>query len=128
TSGWGYTGFNTVSFSWLAPSSGDAALVFEVGDVADTAFPSGLLIDDVSVLRDPPLFLLQGGNNLVRTSTAPLVEFTGGSATFDSVMVVAGGSTASLAGPLLRAADTNPTIPTSLPPAFPGGSFTPPTP
>src|SRR5262245_848359 len=123
TCGWGYTGFKTVSFSWLAPSSGDAALVFEVGDVGETAFPSGLLIDDVFVVQDPPLFLLQGGKNLVRTSPDPLVEFTGGSATFDSVMVVAGGSTASLAGPLLRATDTNLTIPTSLLTVLPGGSF-----
>src|SRR5215467_9654376 len=123
TCGWGYTGFKTVSFSWLAPSSGNAALLFEVGDVGDTEFPSGLLIDDVSVVQDPPLFLLQGGKNLVRTSTDPLVEFTGGSATFDSVMVVANGSTASLAGPLLRATDTNLTIPTSLLTVLPGGSF-----
>jgi hypothetical protein len=78
----------------------------------------------VSVVQDPPLFLLQGGKNLVRTSTDPLVEFTGGSVTFDSVMVVAGGSMASLAGPLLRATDTNLTIPTSLLTVFPGGSFT----
>src|SRR5215813_9195787 len=123
TCGWGFTGFKTVSFSWLAPSSGEAALVFEVGDVGDVLFPSGVLVDDVSVLQDPPLFLLQGGQNLVRTSTDPLVEFTGGSATFDSVMVVAGGSTASLAGPLLRATDTNLTIPTSLLTVLPGGSF-----
>src|SRR5215470_438340 len=123
TCGWGYTGFKTVSFSWLAPSSGDAALLFQVGDVGDTEFPSGLLIDDVSVVQDPPLFLLQGGKNLVRTSTDPLVEFTGGSATFDSVMVVANGSTASLAGPLLLATDTNLTIPTSLLTVLPGGSF-----
>jgi len=98
--------------------------VFEVGDVGDLQFPSGVLVDDVSVVQDPPLFLLQGGKNLVRTSTDPLVEFTGGSATFDSVMVVAGGSMASLAGPLLRATDTNLTIPTSLLTVFPGGSFT----
>jgi len=124
TCGWGYTGFKTVSFSWLAPSSGEAALVFEVGDVGDVLFPSGVLVDDVSVLQDPPLFLLQGGKNLVHTSRDPLVEFTGGSATFDSVMVVAGGSMASLAGPLLRATDTNLTIPTSLLTVFPGGSFT----
>src|SRR5262249_60719906 len=78
TCGWGYTGFKTVSFSWLAPSSGDAALLFEVGDVGDTEFPSGLLIDDVAVVQDPPLFLLQGGKNLLRTSTEPLVECTGG--------------------------------------------------
>src|SRR5262252_1848989 len=124
TCGWGFTGFKKVSFSWLAPSSGEAALVFEVGDVGDILFPSGVLVDDVSVVQDPPLFLLQGGKNLVRTSTDPLVEFTGGSATFDSVMVVAGGSMASLAGPLLRATDTNLTIPTSLLTVFPGGSFT----
>ncbi len=123
TCGWGYTGFKTVSFSWLAPSTGEASLVFEVGDVGDTLFPSALLIDDVSVLPDPPLFLLQGGQNLVRTSTDPLVEFSGGSATFDAVMVVAGGSSASLAGPLLRATDTNLTIPTSLLTVLPGGSF-----
>src|SRR5262249_39893676 len=30
TCGWGFTGFKTVSFSWLAPSSGEAALAFEV--------------------------------------------------------------------------------------------------
>ena len=123
TCGWGYTGFKTVSFSWLAPDSGEASLIFEVGDVGDTVFPSGLLIDDVTVMGDPPLFLLQGGKNLVRTSTDPLVEFTSGSATFDSVMVIAPGSKATLAGPLLRASDTNLTVPTSLLTVFPGGSF-----
>lgn len=123
TCGWGYTGFKVVSFSWLAPSSGEASLLFEVGDVGDVNFASGLLIDEVSVLQDPPLFLLQGGKNLVRAGTAPLVEFTGGSATFDSLMVVAPGSTASLAGPLLRATDTNLTVPTSLLTVLPGGSF-----
>jgi hypothetical protein len=122
--GWGYTGFKAVSFSWLAPSSGEASLVFEVGDVGDANFASGLLIDAVDVLNDPPLFLLQGGKKLVSTSTDPLVQFNGGSAMFDSVMVVAPGSTASLAGPLLRATDTNLTVPTSLLTVFPGGSFT----
>ena len=124
TCGWGYTGFKTVSFSWLAPSTGEASLLFEIGDVGDTRFASGLLIDDVSVLQDPPLFLLQGGTNLVSTGTDPLVQFNGGSATFDSVMVVAPGSTASLAGPLLRATNTNLTVPTSLLTVLPGGSFT----
>jgi len=124
TCGWGYTGFKMVSFSWLAPSTGEASLLFEIGDVGDTNFASGLLIDDVSVLQDPPLFLLQGGKNLVSTGTDPLVQFNGGSATFDSVMVVAPGSAASLAGPLLRATDTNLTVPTSLLTVLPGGSFT----
>jgi hypothetical protein len=123
TCGWGYTGFKTVFFSWLAPTSGEASLVFEVGDVGDANFASGLLIDDVSVLLDPPLYLLQGGKNLTRTSTDPLVDFTGGSATFDSVMVIAPGSSASLAGPLLRSTDTNLTVATSLLTVLPGGSF-----
>ena len=123
TCGWGYTGFKVVSFSWLAPSSGEASLVFEVGDVGDVFYASGLLIDDVSVLPDPPLFLLQGGKNLTRTSTDPLVDFTGGAATFDSVMVVAPGSTVSLAGSLLRSTDTNLTIPVSLLTVLPGGKF-----
>jgi len=123
TCGWGYTGFKVVSFSWLAPATGEASLIFEVGDVGDANFASGLLIDDVSVPEDPPLFLLQGGKNLARTSLDPLVEFTGGSATFDSVMVVAPGSTASLAGPLLRSTDTNLTVATSLLTVLPGGSF-----
>jgi hypothetical protein len=124
TCGWGYTGLKAVSFSWLAPSSGEASLVFEVGDVGDANYSSGLLIDEVAVLNDPPLFLLQDGKKLVSTSTDPLVQFSGGSATFDTVMVVAPGSSASLAGPLLRATDTNLTVPTSLLTVFPGGSFT----
>jgi len=123
TCGWGYTGFKVVSFSWLAPTTGEASLIFEVGDVGDANFASGLLIDEVSVPEDPPLFLLQGGKNLARTSPDPLVEFTGGSATFDSVMVVAPGSAASLAGPLLRSTDTNLTVATSLLTVLPGGSF-----
>ena len=123
TCGWGYTGFKTVSVSWLAPSSGEASLVFEVGDVGDANYASGLLIDDVSALVDPPLFLLQGGKNLTRTSTDPLVDFAGGSATFDSVMVVAPGSAASLAGPLLRSTDSNLTVATSLLTVLPGGTF-----
>src|SRR6266851_2879433 len=124
TCGWGYTGFKTLTFSWLAPAkSGEASLVFELGDVGDTAYPSGVLIDEVSVLQDPPLYLVQGGATLTRTSSDPLLDYHGGSATFDSAMVVAGGSKASLAGPLLRATDTNLTAPVSLLSVLPGGSF-----
>jgi hypothetical protein len=123
TCGWGFTGFKVASFSWLAPTTGAASLIFEVGDVGDSNFASGLLIDDVFVPEDPPLFLVQGGKNFTRTSTDPLVDFTGGSATFDSVMVVAPGSTASLAGPLLRSTDTNLTVATSLLTVLPGGTF-----
>ena len=124
TCAWGYTGFKTVSFSWLAPSSGEASLIFTVGDVGDTAYASGLLLDDISALQDPPLYLLQGGSTFTSTATTPLLDFTGGSLKFDSAMVVADGSKASLAGPLLRATDANLTVPTSLLTVLPGGSFT----
>lgn len=123
TCGWGYTDFQTVSFSWLAPASGGASLLFEVGDVGDTRYASGALIDNVSVIEDPPLYLLQGGAKLVRASTDPLLDYTGGSAGFDSAMVIGAGSKVSLAGQLLRATNTDLTVPTSLLTVLPGGSF-----
>src|SRR4030095_8721182 len=103
TCGWGFTGFKQVAFSWLAPESGIASLLFEVGDVADSNYSSGVLIDSVSIPEDPPLYLVQGGKTLARASLDPLVEYTGGSAIFDSAMIVASGSGVRLGGPLLHA-------------------------
>jgi FecR protein len=123
TCGWGYTGFKQVAFSWLAPESGIASLLFEVGDIGDSNYSSGVLLDGVSIPEDPPLYLVQGGKTLTRTSLDPLVEYTGGSATFDSAMIVASGSSVSLAGPLLRATDANLTVPVSLLSVLPGGRF-----
>jgi hypothetical protein len=123
TCGWGYTGFKQVAFSWLAPESGIASLLFEVGDIGDSNYSSGVLLDGVSIPEDPPLYLVQGGKTLTRTGLDPLVEYTGGSATFDSAMIVASGSSVSLAGPLLRATDANLTVPVSLLSVLPGGRF-----
>lgn len=123
TCAWGYTGYKQVAFSWLAPESGIASLLFEIGDVGDSNFASGVLIDAVSVPEDPPLYLIQGGKTLTRTGLDPLVEYTGGSATFDAAMIVAHGSTVSLAGPLLRASETSLTAPVSLLSVLPGGRF-----
>ena len=123
TCAWGYTGFKQVAFSWLAPESGVASLLFEIGDVGDSNYASGVLIDSVSIPEDPPLYLIQGGKTLARTSLAPLVEYTGGAATFDSAMIVGAGSSVSLAGPLLRATDSNLTVPVSLLSVLPGGRF-----
>ncbi|HEV8226201.1 MAG TPA: FecR domain-containing protein, partial [Methylomirabilota bacterium] len=123
TCGWGFTGFKQVAFSWLAPESGIASLLFEVGDVADSNYSSGVLIDSVSIPEDPPLYLVQGGKTLARASLDPLVEYTGGSAIFDSAMIVASGSSVSLAGPLLRATAANLTVPVSLLSVLPGGRF-----
>ena len=123
TCAWGYTGFKQVAFSWLAPESGIASLLFEIGDVGDTNYASGVLIDAVSIPEDPPLYLIQGGKTLTRAGSDPLVEYSGGSATFDSAMIVASGSSVSLAGPLLRATDTSLTVPVSLLSVLAGGRF-----
>ena len=123
TCAWGYTGFKQVAFSWLAPESGIASLLFEVGDVGDSNYASGVLIDGVSIPEDPPLYLIQGGKTLTRAGLDPLVEYTGGSATFDSAMIVASGSKVSLAGPLLRTTDTSLTVPVSLLSVLAGGRF-----
>src|SRR5262252_7012246 len=123
TCGWGFTGFKQVAFSWLAPASGVASLIFEIGDVGDVNFASGVLLDSVSIPEDPPLYLVRAGESITRTSLDPLVEYTGGSASFDSVMIVAPGGKVSLAGPLLRASDTSLTTPVSLLSVLPGGQF-----
>jgi len=123
TCAWGFTGFKQVAFSWLAPESGVASLVFEIGDVGDVNFASGVLLDAVSIPEDPPLYLVRAGQPLTRTSLDPLVEYTGGSASFDSAMIVAPGAKVSLAGPLLRASDTSLTAPVSLLSVLPGGHF-----
>ena len=123
TCGWGFTGFKQVAFSWLAPESGVASLIFEIGDVGDANFASGVLLDAISIPQDPPLYLVRSGESVTRTSLDPLVEYTGGSASFDSVMIVAPGGKVSLAGPLLRASDTSLTTPVSLLSVLPGGQF-----
>jgi hypothetical protein len=123
TCGWGYTGFKQVAFSWLAPESGVAWLLFEIGDVGDANFASGVLLDAVSIPEDPPLYLVQAGKTLTRTTTDPLVEYTGGSASFDTAMVVAPGAKVSLGGPLLRATDASLHAPVSLLSVLPGGQF-----
>src|SRR5215467_6079935 len=123
TCGWGFTGFKQVAFSWLAPESGVASLIFEIGDVGDANFASGVLLDAISIPEDPPLYLVRAGESVARTSLDPLVEYTGGSASFDSVMIVAPGGKVSLAGPLLRASDTSLTTPVSLLSVLPGGQF-----
>ena len=123
TCGWGFTGFKQVAFSWLASESGVASLIFEIGDVGDANFASGVLLDAISIPEDPPLYLVRAGESVTRTSLDPLVEYTGGSPSFDSVMIVAPGGKVSLAGPLLRGSDTSLTAPVSLLSVLPGGQF-----
>src|SRR5262249_29501705 len=112
-----------VALCGIGRESGVGWVILEMGDVGDANFASGVLLDAISIPEDPPLYLVRAGQSFTRTSLDPLVEYTGGSASFDSAMIVAPGGTVSLAGPLLRASDTSLTAPVSLLSVLPGGQF-----
>jgi hypothetical protein len=78
-----------------------------------------VLIDNVKVELDPPLYVVPNGQSLTGPSQKPLVEFSDESATFDSVLVASGsGSNGSasvnLSGPLLKATRSDLNVPYSL--------------
>ena len=119
----GIAGWTTSSKMVSTTSGGLDKIAFEIFDIGDTAFDSAVLLDSVVVALDPPLHFLQGGATLTRTGLDPLIDFRGGTETFDSAMVIGAGSRASLAGPLLRAAGTDLNVDFSLLSVLPGGSF-----
>jgi hypothetical protein len=120
----GLVGWKTVSTMVTATGGGLQQLDFTVFDVGDTIFDTATLLDAAVVEVDPPLYFLQGGATLVKTGLDPLLDYRGGKATFDSAMVIAAGSRASLGGPLLRADGTDLTVAFSLLSVLPGGQFT----
>ena len=120
----GIVGWKTVSKMVPATGGGLQQLDFTVFDVGDTIFDTAILLDAAVVEVDPPLYFLQGGATLVKTGLDPLLDYHGGTATFDSAMVIAAGSRASLGGPLLRAEGTALTVAFSLLSVLPGGQFT----
>src|SRR5712692_10124238 len=120
----GLVGWKTVSTMVTATGGGLQQLDFAVFDVGDTIFDTATLLDAAVVEVDPPLYFLQGGATLVKTGLDPLLDYRGGKATFDSAMVIAAGSRASLGGPLLRADGTDLTVAFSLLSVLPGGQFT----
>lgn len=121
---YGLTGFRDFSLQWTPTSSGAGDLLFTIFDVGDTAVDSAILIDNVAVLEDPPLFFLRAGDTMTRTTSEPLLSLTGTPTTFDTLLAVAGGGRASLGGPLLRAIDSDLTVPFSLLSVFQGGTLT----
>jgi hypothetical protein len=124
----GLVGWKTVSKMVTATGGGLQQLDFTVFDVGDTIFDTATLLDAAVVEVDPPLYFLQGGATLVRTGRDPLLDYRGGTETFDSAMVIAAGARASLGGPLLRADGTDLTVAFSLLSVLPGGHFTSSTP
>lgn len=121
---YGVTGFRDLSLHWTPTATGAGDLIFTVFDVGDTSVDSAILIDNVAVLEDPPLYFLRAGDTMTRTTSEPLLSLTGTPASFDTLLAVGGGGRASLAGPLLRAIDSNLTVPFSLLSVFQGGTLT----
>jgi FecR-like protein len=107
----------TYTFTEVAPG---ASTVLQFGFRNDPGF---LGLDDVSVVADPPLYFLSSGDTLRRTGTDPLLQLSGTPQTFDSLMVVCCGGEARLAGPLLRATDSDLTVPYSLVSLLQGGTL-----
>jgi hypothetical protein len=121
---YGVTGFRDFSLQWTPGTSGVGDLFLLVSDVGDSAVDSAILLDKIAVLEDPPLFFLRAGQSLTPTTNAPLLQLTGTPTTFDSLLAISAGGRATLAGPLLRAIDSDLTVPFSLLSVFQGGSLT----
>jgi len=85
--------------------------------------PGFLGLDDVSVIPDPPLYLVGSGNTLTRAGSEPLLRLSGTPQTFDSLMIVCCGGQVRLGGPLLQATNSDLTVPFSLVSVIQGGSL-----
>ena len=59
---YGLTGFRDLTLQWTPTSTGAGELAFRIFDVGDTAVDSAILIDNVAVLEDPPLYFLRAGD------------------------------------------------------------------
>lgn len=121
---YGITGFRDFSLQWTPTASGTGELLFSIFDVGDSSVDSAILIDNVAVLEDPPLYFLRAGDTLSRATSEPLLSLTGTPMTFDTLLAVGAGGRATLAGPLLRAVDSDLTVPFSLLSLFQGGTLT----
>jgi hypothetical protein len=119
----GVTGFKNLTKSWVPTTSGQATLSFEVGDVFDMSVQSAVLVDGVSVLQDPPLYFVGPGDVLTSTLRGAFVELTNQRQSLDSLLVVCCQGKAMLAGPLLRATNSDLTVPFSLLSVLQGGSL-----
>jgi len=112
------TAFKTASKT-VQPDTTSGTLEFKIIDVGDTSVDSGVLIDNVVVKLDPPLYEVFNGQSFTGPSGKPLVEFSNETTTFDSVLVSSGSGPSdnpaiNLSGPVLKAENSNLTVPFSL--------------
>jgi hypothetical protein len=119
----GVTGFKSLTQNWVPTTSGLATYTAQVGDVTDQSVQSAVLLDQIEVFADPPLYFVGAGSTLTRTGTDPLVQLTSQPQAFDSLIAVCCGGRATLAGALLRAVDSDLTVPFSLVTLLQGGSL-----
>jgi hypothetical protein len=121
---YGATGFKTVTRQLVTSgTAGLGQLSFTIFDQGDAIFDSAALIDAVAVQEDPPLYFFRSGDVFVRSQADPLVQFVNTPQSFDSALVVCCGGRATLAGPLLRAINSDLTVGFSLLTASQGGSL-----
>lgn len=104
----------------LVAAAGPATLTFNIFNVDDNAYDSAVLIDMVNVTQDPPLLGLLDGSAFTWDSAVHVVA--GGIERFDSLLLVANGSVATLRAPLLEAVDADVTAPFSLLTVTQGGT------
>jgi len=109
--------WSSLSFTEVAAAS---STVLQFGFRNDPGF---LGLDDVSVISDPPLYLLGSGDTLTRAGTDPLLRLSGTPQTFDSLMIVCCGGRVRTAGPLLQATNSDLTVPFGLVSVIQGGSL-----
>lgn len=118
-SGNGYTDWKSASKTVQSENVTSGTLEFKIEDIGDNDEDSAVLIDNVVVKEDPPLYEIFNGKSLAGPHQKPLVEYYDQTATFDSVLVASGSGpngapSVSLSGPLLKAERSNLTVPFSL--------------
>ena len=118
--GAGQAPFELVNKTVVA-AAGPATLQASVSNVSDTALDSAFILDAVAITQDPPRFFLTRGTH---AAAGTLASFAGATDTFDSLLLVCCGASASLAGPALSARNSDLTLPFGVVTAIQGGTIT----
>lgn len=118
--GRGATGFEERSKTLVA-ASGEAALSISVSNVGDDEEDSAFLLDAIVVTQDPPLHFVTGGRV---NFNGTLMSLSGESRSFDSLLMVCCGGSATLSGPVLQATNSSLDVGFSLVSAIQGGTIT----
>jgi hypothetical protein len=100
-------------------ASGPATFQASVSNVSDTVVDSGILLDAVQILQDPPRFFITNGH----LNAGTLLALADGTDAADSLMMVCCGGSATLNGPAIRATNSEISLPFGVLSAIQGGSI-----